>query len=59
MARIDLRKNAASIASVMSGLLLVYVNFILFSGYPQLFSIINLMSGLLIIGIPLVVKYQG
>ncbi|MBI2173160.1 MAG: type II secretion system F family protein [Candidatus Aenigmarchaeota archaeon] len=59
MARIDFRKNAASIASVISGLLLVYVNFILFSGYPQLFSIINLMSGLLIIGIPLVVKYQG
>ena len=57
MIKSKIRNNSTSIVSILSGLLLVYVNFILFSASPQIFSAINLASGVLIIGIPLLVKY--
>ena len=59
MKKIDFRKNSTSIVSMLAGAALVYVNFVLFSDQPQLFSGINLVAGILIIGIPLMVKFEG
>ncbi|MDI6721268.1 MAG: type II secretion system F family protein [Candidatus Aenigmarchaeota archaeon] len=56
--RIDLRKNTTSIASILSGIFLIYLNFAFFSLSPQMFSAITLVSGILVIGIPLMIKYS-
>ncbi|MBI2579322.1 MAG: type II secretion system F family protein [Candidatus Aenigmarchaeota archaeon] len=56
---IDVKKNYTGIISIAAGLALIYVNFMLFSAIPQIFSMINLVAGILVMGIPLLIKYES
>lgn len=52
----DLKK--ISLITIAAGLAIVYLNLQLFVSVPQVFSIVNLVAVVVVLGIPLLVKYS-
>jgi len=47
-----------SIMTTVAGVLIIFVNFMLFSKYAQIFAMLNMVGAFIILGIPLFYKYN-
>ena len=47
-----------SLITIVIGLIITYVNLQVFVSIPQIFSIVNLIAVVVVLGVPLLVKYS-
>ena len=47
-----------SIVSAFCGIVLIYINFAYFSKMPQLFTMINALAAFIVVGVPLIYRYN-